>query len=323
MWKGYAMKELRFDDLYTPEYYMDVPENDGRIAIKKFNDARNTMAMAHFSLSYIEDSPSDELRKNFARVIHLRHAIEDLNNSFDLLLQIPWFYYRIWAKFNRGTSLRTGHLRNRNEIIRNTQDWVLLAERDCKVEKVISYLQSVSNPLESQIRDFFNDYIVGDGKPFTVRSLCNTLKHNHALSFEELYELYEFNLKINGQITNLRQAGIGVHFEQRIMKKDNPTVEMGKIKYNYADDLSIDFEYSQGEKFRYEDCTDVGQRLKIQDVYNECCTYFDALVDLFEEVYSQIHPQIGLLPSLVAENGKPNIKPSSNTISLNDYFSVV
>jgi len=94
------MKELRFDDLYSAEYYMDVPGNDGRIAIKKFNDARDTMAMARFSLSYIENSPSDELGKNFARVIHFRHTIEDLNNSFDLLLQIPWFYYRIWAKFN-------------------------------------------------------------------------------------------------------------------------------------------------------------------------------------------------------------------------------
>lgn len=63
--------------------------------------------------------------------------------------------------------------------------------------------------------------------------------------------------------------------------------------------------------------------MKIQDVYNECCDYFDALVELFEEVYSQIHPQIGLLPSLVAENGKPNIKPGLNKISMNDYFSVV
>lgn len=317
------MKELRFDDLYSAEYYMDVPGNDGRIAIKKFNDARDTMAMARFALSYIENSPSDELGKNFARVIHLRHAIEDLNNSFDLLLQIPWFYYRIWVKFNRGALLRTGQLRNRNEIIRNTQDWVLLAERECKMEKVITYLQSVSNPLEQEIRDFSTDYIEEDSKPFTVRSLCNTLKHNHALSFEELYEPYEFNLNINGRVTNLRQAGIGVRFEQGIVEKDNPSVKVGKVKYNYIDDLSIDFEYIQGEKFRYEDCTDTGQRLKIQDVYNECCAYFDALVDLFEKVYSRIHPQIGLLPSLVADNGKPNIKPSSSTISMNDYFSVV
>lgn len=39
---------------------MDVPEKDGRIAIKKFNDAIDKMAMAYFSLSYIKDTPSWE-----------------------------------------------------------------------------------------------------------------------------------------------------------------------------------------------------------------------------------------------------------------------
>lgn len=317
------MKDLRFDGLYSPEYYMDVPGNDGRIAVKKFNDARDTMGMAHFSLSYIEDSLSDDLGKNFAKTIHLRHAIEDLNNSFDLLLQIPWFYYRIWAEFNTGASLRTGQLKNRNEIIRNTQDWVFLAERDCEIRKVMAYLQSTSNPLEKKIMDFSNDYIEGSGKPFTVRSLCNALKHNHALSFVELYEPYEFNLNINGEKINLREAGLGVRFEQRILEKENPDIEVGKIKYEYVDDLSIDYEYNQGETFRYVDCIDVNQQLKIQEVYKECCDYSDALVDLFEDVYDEIHSQIGLLPSLVTENGKPNIRPSSNKISMNDYFTVV
>jgi len=71
------MEDLRFEDLYSPEYYMEVPGKDGRIAIKKFNDARDTMAMAQFSLSYIKDIPSEELEKNFAKTIHLRHAIMD------------------------------------------------------------------------------------------------------------------------------------------------------------------------------------------------------------------------------------------------------
>lgn len=317
------MKDLRFDNLYSPEYYMDIPGNDGRIAIKKFNDARDTMGMAHFSLSYIEDMPSEDLGKNFAKTIHLRHAIEDLNNSFDLLLQIPWFYYRIWAEFNRGASLQTRQLKNRNEIIRNTTEWVFLAEKDCEIKKVRAYLQSVSNPLEQKINNFFINYIEGNGKPFTVRSLCNTLKHNHALSFAELYEPYDFYLDLNGKKTNLRTAGIGIRFEQRIVEKSNPDVEVGKIKYNYADDWSIDYEYDQGEVFRYEDCIDGNQRLRIQEVYQECCDYFDALVDLFEEVYNEIHSQIRLLPSLISESGKPNIKPSSNKISMDDYFSVV
>lgn len=317
------MKDLRFDDLYSPEYYMDVPGNDGRIAIKKFNDARDTMAMARFSLSYIEDTPTAELGKNFAKTIHLRHAIEDLNSSFDLLLQIPWFYFRIWAEFNQGASLRTRHLKNRNEIIRNTQDWVFLAERDCEYRKVMTYLQHTSNPLEAKISKFSSDYIEGERKLFTVRSLCNALKHNHALSFEELYEPYDFWLNIDGRKINLRAEQMGLRFEQKIFRKDDPDIEVGKIKYDYADDFSIDYEYTQGENFRYEDCVDAKYRLKIHDVYKECYEYFDALVDLFEAVYSQIYPQIGLLPTLIGENGKPNIKSSVNSISMNDYFTVV
>lgn len=317
------MRDLRFDDLYSPEYYMDVPGKDGRIAIKKFNDTRDTMGMAHFSLSYIEDAISNDMGKNFAKTIHLRHAIEDLNNSFDLLLQIPWFYYRIWSEFNRGGSLLSGKLKNKNEITRNTQDWVLLAERDCSMDKVLKYLKATSNPLEKKIKDFHDEYIKCDEKKFTIRSLCNTLKHNHALSFVELYEPYEFNLDINGKGTNLRKAGIGIRFEQRILEKENPDKEIGKIKYYYTDDLFIDYEYNQGEIFRYKDCIDENQRLKIQDVYKECCNYSDALVDLFEDVFNEIHSQIGLLPNLMGKNGKPNIKNSSNKISMDDYFTVV
>lgn len=57
------------------------------------------------------------------------YSIEDLNNSFDLLIQIPWMYYRIWGCFNSGGSLRTGSLKNRNDIVRNTDDWVYVAEQ--------------------------------------------------------------------------------------------------------------------------------------------------------------------------------------------------
>jgi len=170
---------------------------------------------------------------------------------------------------------------------------------------------------------FFSVYIEGTSKLFTVRSLCNALKHNHALSFEELYEPYDFWLNINGQKINLRDEHIEVGFKQKIYEKDNPDIEVGEIKYDYTDDFSIDYEYAQGEIFRYEDCADEKYRFKIHDVYKECCEYFDALVELFEEVYNQIHPQISMLPTLVGENGKPNIKPSEDSISMHDYFTVV
>ena len=113
-----------------------------------------------------------------------------------------------------------------------------------------------------------------------------------------------------------------MQFEQSIFEKDNPGVEVGKIKISYNKDLSVDYEYNQGEHFHHEDSMNANQQLKIQEVYKECSDYFDALVELFEEVYNQIYPQIGLLPSLMSGNGKPNIKPSPKSVSMDNYFTV-
>lgn len=320
------MKKIRFDDLYSPEYYFETPGHDSRIAIMKFIDTRDTMGMAGFSLSYIDDKPTEDLEKNFVRKIHLRHAIEDLNSSFDLLLQIPWFYYRIWEEYNLSGRLREPRLKNRDEVIRNTKDWVLTAEKSCEKKKVSKYFNFVSNSLEKKIEAFWDEYIENDSKSFTVRSLCNEMKHRHALAFEELYEPYEFNININGEQKNLREENLSLEFHQDIVEKSDTTpileTKIGQVNYYYKNDLSIDIEYINSETFRFEDCTHEGERLRIVEVYKECCNYYNALVDLFEEIYNDIYPQVKLLDSFIGADGKPNIKPSSEKIDLNNYFSV-
>lgn len=318
------LKQLRFDDLYTPEYYFEKQGFDCRIAIKMFNDARDTMGLADFSLSYIGDKETDEMSKNFAKTIHLRHAIEDLNNSFDLLLQIPWMFYRAWGFFNTGGSLRSGNLKNRNEIIRNSTDWVYLAEQACDYKKLMAYLQSQSSPLYTQFENFYNLYISKDSsaKTFTVRSLCNTLKHNHALKFKELYEPYSFRINTNGAVIDLRAQGIGLEFHQEFHEQDDLDHVIGRINYSYEDDLAIDVEFYGGEQFRYIDCATNSTVYTIKEVYTECENYYNALVDLFESIYSVIYPEMQLLPTFVGSDGKPNIK-HNESISLNDYFSEV
>lgn len=323
------MKQLRFDDLYSPEYYFEIPGHDARIAIMKFIDARDTMGMADFSLSYVGDEETTELEKNFVRTIHLRHAIEDLNSSFDLLLQIPWFYYRIWEDYNQSGNLREIRLKNKEEITRNTSNWVETAEKSCEKKKVTKYFNSVQNILEQKIDDFWNTYIENMNKPFTVRSLCNSMKHNHALAFEELYEPYEFNINIDGQTQNLRQSNLSLEFHQDIMEQieptsTNPTTQqnkVGQVNYYYNNDLYVDIEYVNSDRFNFKDCTHEGNRLKISEVYKECCDYFDALVSLFEDMYKDIYPQISLLESFIGKDGKPNIKSSPTNIDLNKYFS--
>lgn len=319
------MKKLRFDDLYPPEYYWEYPNVDCRIAIMKFNDARDTMGMAALSLSYIDTEATDKTEKNFVRTVHIRHAIEDLNSSFDLIMQIPWFYYRIWKEYNVGGALRERKLKNKSEICRNTDNWVFDAEESCEKKKVEKYLNSVQNDLGHKIEEFWNQYIYNSTKTFTVRTLCNTMKHNHALSFEELYEPYDFTIEIDGQVKNLRKEKMGMRCHQDILEQSETTseaVKVGEVIYSYEKDLTVDIEYTNSDTFRFKDCTHNEDRLKIEEVYKECCQYYDALIDLFEEVYKDIYPKMTLLKSFVGADGKPNIKPSGDNIDLNKYFTI-
>ena len=149
---------------------------------------------------------------------------------------------------------------------------------------------------------------------------ANILKHNHALQFEKLYFPYEFNINIKGEYKNLRECGLAINFSLLFYDEVDPDVELGKVKYSHVSDLSVDIEFIGGEQFRFKDCSPCIEMLKIKEVYKECCEYFDALVDLFEEVYREICSNMQLLPSFTGNNGKPNIKKSKENINLNDFF---
>ncbi len=312
------MKELRIEELYSPEYYFELPEHDCRIAIMKFHDAKDTMGMADLSLSYIKEEPTEDVGRIFARTVYLRHAIEDLHSSFDLLMQIPWFFYRIWEHYNPNGDLRERRLKNYNDIERNSDRWVYKAEQECRKNKVLKYLHSTDNPMEQKINDFWEKYMENGNKPFTIHGLCNAIKHNHPLQFEELYTPYDFFININGKKVNLRENGVGLVTSQRFHTSDE-TIS-GTIKYRYSNDLSVDYEYTNGDYFRFEDCNHSEDRIKISDVYKECCEFYDGLVDLFEDIYNDIYPQLLLFESFLGKDGKPNITKGSS-ISMNDYFT--
>lgn len=334
------MKQLRFENLYTPEYYLDIPGYDSRIAIRKFIDVRDTLGMAKLSLSYVNTDPSpsstpsqpsqpSSLADDFVKTVHLRHAIQDLNSSFDLLMQIPWFFYRIWEEYNPNGSLKTEFLNNHNEIQRNTENWVEKAEKECNRKKVVKYLKAKQYDLADKIKEFTRIYINNKDKAFTVRSLCNEMKHNHALEFEELYEPYDFIVSLDNQKLNLREENLGIEMHQDIADFSSGTSDneeeapvVGRVNYIFKKDLEINIEYIDSDSFNFKDCTHETNRITISEVYKECCEYFDASIGLFEEIYSNIYPQIELLPSLIGENGKPKISLTNRTsISLNEYFT--
>ncbi|MDD6696247.1 MAG: hypothetical protein PUF42_08410 [Firmicutes bacterium] len=231
-------------------------------------------------------------------------------------------FYRAWEEFNSTGALRSKD-KNKNDIIRNEDGWVLLAEQECRKTKLQAFLSRKSPSLYNKIETFCNKYIdrKASGKEFTVRSLCNILKHNHVIQFIELYEPYDFWIDYKGELTNVRDLHGELDFHQAIYDDSNPSIEIGRVNYSYTNDLVVDIEFNDGDKFRYKDCNVAEDRLKISEVYEECERYFDALVDLYEAVYNDIYPQIQLLPSFLGKSGKPDISLSSTSVDLSKYLN--
>lgn len=119
---------------------METEGLDIRLAVLKMNDFLETLGDAYVGLTYAnpaEHPNAKELELSVIRRIHLRHAVIDLNNCFDLLLQVPWFFYRIWENYNPGENLyqhnrlNNGVDRSKNPltIVRNNDGWVGLSWR--------------------------------------------------------------------------------------------------------------------------------------------------------------------------------------------------
>lgn len=199
------------EKLNGPEHYWELEGYDVRLAVSKINDFYETFNDASLSILYAnkdEHENSAGIELNLIRRIHTRHAIIDLNNSFDLLLQIPWFYYRMWQEFNTGGTLYTPddkRYKNTTDIIRNTEGWVYAVEQNCSYGKVIKFLNSALGrkhklePFKKLIKQFNRDFIFNTNKDFTIRDLANRIKHNHSLKLKEFYSPMNFNVTVNGQ----------------------------------------------------------------------------------------------------------------------------
>lgn len=75
--------------LRDPEFYYEQKGYDVRLAIMKVKDFKETFGDATLSLIYANPNKYIEktkIERDFICRHHLRHAIMDLNNSFDLLL---------------------------------------------------------------------------------------------------------------------------------------------------------------------------------------------------------------------------------------------
>ncbi|MEH7504071.1 hypothetical protein V7152_18990 [Neobacillus drentensis] len=316
------------EKLEEPEYYMEMEGYDTRLAVAKINDFIETLGDASLSITYAnkdEHINASENELKIIRRIHSRHAIIDLNNSFDLLLQIPWFYCRIWQEFNLGGKLfgTDKKYKNNRTINRQSNCWVELAEKDCSYSKVIRYFENQNEKelldFRKKLFDFNKKFVSNRSKKFTIRSIANQMKHNHSLKLEDFYSPNDFTIDIKNhekhEKINLRKKQLGIDLKVDFYNLDQPDDTMGKIKVNYWDDLYIDIEYKSGEQFLAKDYMKENRRYSLDSIYKEMIEFGNGLIDLYENLLALIEPNISFNPML------PN-KPIKKirTVNLDKYF---
>ncbi|GGG33865.1 hypothetical protein GCM10007425_30720 [Lysinibacillus alkalisoli] len=296
--------------LSTPDNYMEHEGHDTRIAVGKFLSFEQTLRHANLALVYANEKEYDSKEKlhSFIKSVYIRHAILELNNSYDLLLQVPWFYYRIWESYNLGGALRDK--KNKNDITRNSNKWVATAEKRCDEKKVRKYLlnhtDTAIKSLESEIKDFKDNYIFNANKPFTIRTLANQMKHNNTIVFDELREKVEkFNVKIGDTTIDLKKENQSFCITNYATEQANPNEvvycivnNMNETVDNFKNEYLVDINYINGEEFKAIDYLRLDTIVSLKDVYNEAIEYGNKLIDLYEEFYKVIAPNFDSLPTL-------------------------
>lgn len=301
------MREIpHIDEIVAPEYYHEVELYDCRVAIRKLMDVYNTLYEAATSIVYsdIGEYTEDSFETRIIRRSHLRHAVVDLNNCFDLLLQVPWFYYRIGLDKNPA-------------IQRNSDNWVSAIAKECRANTVINELRGSGMPEQiavgNAIKSFQDSFIFNDNKAFTIRKLANHLKHNGSMPITEFEEPIKFNLKApKGIDTSKLQA----EFTAEFFEKSSPETSVGKIKIIADEYVSVDIEYYSGEKFNGKDYSYYHLSHSFKEIFDECVAFYDEFLNLLEVIYQNIYINI---PTSIWFD-KSTIKTVTSTIDLNKWY---
>ncbi len=276
-------------EILGPEYYHEVEGYDCRIAIRKLMDVYATLGDATVALTYAnkDEYTEDTFEVKMMRRTHVRHAIIDLNNCFDLLMQIPWFFYRIG-------------LAKCLDIQRNTPNWVQKLEEKCNSSDVITALKRDAsdinkNTIGHAISDFKQNYILDSSKQFTVRTLVNYLKHKGVLKLKEFECPLNLDVELLG-FGKIDKTKLYTEISTNFFSNDNPDVALGEIKIINKEYALIDINYVSGEKFRGEDYSYTEDSFGLEDIYKEAIDYHDAFIDLLIVVHKNLYEQIPQSP---------------------------
>ncbi len=317
------MEKILIDDLYLPDYYMEVKGLDVRLGMKKFDDLLKTVGEANFSLLYSDENEYDKDNENdfelsIVRRMHIRHAILDFNNSFDILLQVPWLFYRAWEEYNIGKPLHKSS-KNHKDIIRNSDKWVIKAGKACSFQKVYKYLDNSANmklkKFGDLLNDFYKTYINNQSKKFTIRSLANMIKHNSALQLRELNEPWEFNLKLKEfDVISLKEKGLEAEIKGSFYDMKSGKTE-GEFLFSYSDDIYLDIKYKNGEVFKAKDYMFSENNYSIIEIRDECINFNKEIIALYNQLFNILGDDLSI--NIVF---KPNKITKSSIVNLDKYF---
>lgn len=315
------------EKLQDPEYYMEYELKDVRLAVSKINDFIETLGDASLSLIYSnkEEHPNVEERAlNIVRRIHIRHAIIDLNNSFDILLQVPWFLYRGWKEFNKGGKYAHPKRKAKNDIVRNNGEWVEKVEDSCSYsDLVMKFLKRSTDPNLNTIAHYYEDFNAkfrfNTKKRFTVRSIANQLKHKNNIKLKEFYDPYDFNMIVNEKELKLKELKLSekdlcVEIKQEFYDMET-NIKHGQIIARYIDDLEIDIEYNSGEKFFGKDLVNQRKLYSIDELLSEMENYFNSTIELYNNIYNVITNEIQRNPFMK----EPHIR-NTNEYNMDKFF---
>lgn len=302
------MKEIpHIGEIIGPEYYHEVVGYDCRIAIRKLMDVYNTLYEAATSITYSnkDEYVADNSETRLIRRSHLRHAIVDLNNCFDLLLQVPWFYFRIG-------------LNNNQTIRRNDNEWVSKIAEKCRYSQLKDILQNSGDATQVDIGNglqaFYTNFIINNTKLFTIRTLANHLKHNGSLQIKEFEEPLKFHVNINNP--SIDMSKIRTELTSEFFSEDAPEIPLGKIKIIAEEFALVDIEYNNSDRFKGEDYSYYEASHTLEAIHNACIEYLENYCDLLELIYDKIYKEIPASPFF----DKSKITQNTNIIDLNKWY---
>ncbi len=319
---GIEKSEYNQNIFGNAEDYLELEGKEVRLAIVKANDLYYTIAEAQMEMSYVEKGyyEGDGRGTDYARYMHLKNAIQDLNRIYDIALQIPWFLYRIWTDDKVFYKRENKDKNKAVNIIKNKDNWIAEAEDLCKGKYVKRYLNSTQfskhKKLYKLLTEFEREYITNESKE-TIRKLCNYIKHKGNIRPSELSERTKINFIFNGekkedykiQIIPIRET-MSDDLKQIITRE--PKVELYEVDKGLVVDIIYDENVIKSpNNFYGKDI--IRTNLSFDEIYIECINYlksFKAIYDLYVEIINEY--AIRIFP-------KPTIKNTTD-INMNELY---